>query len=502
MKLKRVVSKKTGRVGFRGRYIDPLTRKRIKKTFWFAERLDAENAVKSLLSARGRREYNIPDESGWKLTYVELVKRFLAAGVVKSEQRLAALRKFLTLNLLGITVAGEFAGRGTLRSKCTTLAVDRGEAYVNKCVLQPLKQLSAWAAEHDIIPHDPLRDLKKLKRENNPAPHKRAFTAEEIRAIIKASDELDALNGCPYPLSVAFKTLLLTGNRPGAVAQANVGDFDEKRITLPPGRGKKRNGTATIPPAFVVDLQRYFLMRGRPAAEEPLLVSGEGARLDGRNLRDAFKRAATLAFVQLCWPNRDPHTQFATPLEVALSIHNGRLAGFSGAPPTDEAKKALRARRKAAVLALTELLKPQVEKRLADRPVYALRATHITWARRFVEHGAVRKQVGHAARDVQEQHYNDGAFIDAGLSSQAVWDVLTGVKELQKQEEKVEVLPMAVGQMAPIVAPVGKIGENGMKKTPKGFSQVKGNSGEGRNAPWRTRTSDPVIKSHLLYQLS
>ena len=36
---------------------------------WFAERVDAEDAVKSLLSSRGRREYNIPDASGWKLSY-------------------------------------------------------------------------------------------------------------------------------------------------------------------------------------------------------------------------------------------------------------------------------------------------------------------------------------------------------------------------------------------------------------------------------------------------
>lgn len=230
-------------------------------------------------------------------------------------------------------------------------------------------------------------------------------------------------------------------------------------------------------------------MRGRPENSEPLLVSGEGARIDGRNLRDAFKRAATLAFVQLCWPTRDPHTRFATPLEVALSIHNGRLAGFSGKPPTDEAKKELRAKRKAAVLKLTELMTPMIEKRLADRPVYALRATHVTWARRFVEHDAVRKQVGHAARDVQEQHYNDGAFIDAGLSSQAVWDVLTGVKELQKQEAKVEVLPIAVGQMAPIVAPVVKIEKNGVKEPAQGSSQATANKGIKGNAPWRTRTS-------------
>ena len=97
----------------------------------------------------------------------------------------------------------------------------------------------------------------------------------------------------------------LTGNRPGAIARATVGDFEGHRITLPPGHGKKHNGAATIPPPFVAELQRYLLMRGRPASNQPLLVSGEGSKIDGRNLRDAFKRATTLAFVQLCWPERD-----------------------------------------------------------------------------------------------------------------------------------------------------------------------------------------------------
>ena len=91
--------------------------------------------------------------------------------------------------------------------------------------------------------------------------------------------------------------------------------------------------------------------------------------------------------------------------------------------------------------------------------------------------------------------YNDGEFIDAGLSSQAVWDVLTGVKSIQKREAAQAVLPVAVGQVAPVLAPVEKNVEKDVKDSAKKSSQVKGVSEERRNASWRTRTSDPVIES-------
>jgi hypothetical protein len=60
--------------------------------------------------------------------------------------------------------------------------------------------------------------------------------------------------------------------------------------------------------------------------------------------------------------------------------------------------------------------------------MYCLRKTHISWARQITNPDSVRLQVGHAARDVEEKHYLD--LVDARLSSQAVWDVLTGKKKL------------------------------------------------------------------------
>lgn len=73
----------------------------------------------------------------------------------------------------------------------------------------------------------------------------------------------------------------------------------------------------------------------------------------------------------------------------------------------------------------------------------------------------MKAQVGHAARDVEERHYLDLHLVDASQSSQAVWDILTGKKELNQPKLQEEVLPLAAGaelqQVVPIVAPVVKI---------------------------------------------
>ena len=44
--------------------------------------------------------------------------------------------------------------------------------------------------------------------------------------------------------------------------------------------------------------------------------------------------------------------------------------------------------------------------------LYALRATHITWARSRVSADAVQLAVGHAGRDIQERHYMDLRLAD------------------------------------------------------------------------------------------
>src|ERR1043165_7963641 len=114
MKLKKVVSKKTGRVGFRARCLDPLTGQRTQQTFWVAERADAELAFQKFMSNRGKRAYNLPAETGWQLPYGELVERFLKDSGC-SVGRTERLRECLTRNPLNIAVLGEFSTRGDVQ---------------------------------------------------------------------------------------------------------------------------------------------------------------------------------------------------------------------------------------------------------------------------------------------------------------------------------------------------------------------------------------------------
>ena len=233
-------------------------------------------------------------------------------------------------------------------------------------------------------------------------------------------------------------------------------------------------------------------MRGRPAKDKPLLVTHEGMALDIHNLRDSFRRAASLAFVTMNWPVQNARTMDAKPLDIAVSISRGKTVGFDGPKPKCPVKIEARIRRLAAIEGLVDDLKPVVEKLLEGRPMYALRHTHITWARRFANFDAVRAQVGHAGRDIKEQHYNDESFVDAHSSSQVVWDVLTGAKELQRNPA-MRVLPVAVGQMAPVLAPVEKITQNSGKDV-----SVQGVGGivlKGGSSTW-IRTRNPRINRH------
>lgn len=454
MKLKRVVSKKTGAVGFWGRYTDRQTGRRRKKTIWIAERIDAEKAFQELQSASGKREHNIVSEDAWKMPYAKVTKKF-SESFTGSAARLQQMKRWFEENPLKLKVIGELCNRGQMNQRCKAIAKERGGIYVVNSIQQPLKQLSAWAVECQLLPYDPLKGWRYIAR-TKPRQNRSAFTAEEMRAIFDAMDELDSLSDCLCPTSTFFKAFLVTGNRPTALVNAKVGDFDGQRIKLPPGGEKKRNGKCTVAPGFAAELHRYLLMRGRPAKEKPLFVTPRGKKMHAERLSRVFRRASTLAFVKLDWPGK--RAAQTTPLEVALSIYEEKFYGMFGGPTNDPEKLAAREARRQNIRAMVDELLPAIEKRMANRPMYALRHTHITWARRFVDYDAVRAQVGHAGRDVEETNYNDEEFVHAAASSQAVWDVLTGTKSLERQTAQPQVLPMAVGQLAPIVAPTAEEG--------------------------------------------
>lgn len=320
MKLTKVVSKKSERVGYRGRYVDPLTKKRKKHTEWFCERRQAEAAWKQFLENVEARGLNLPDNSGWRMSYEKLIQRFLSEAPISTDSRREALKRHLDRNLLGIEVGADFSQKGKLAAASVKLAKQDGDVFVIKWVQQTLKQVSAWAASAGIFPYDPLASWKLLRRSSE-AAKKRMYFPDEMRDIVAASDELDGYLARPFPFGILIVALLVTGNRPGAVFRARIGDFTGDRIILPPGIGKKRNGKATVTPELATEVRRYLALRGNPGPDQPLFVTHRGQPIDKRNIQDDFRLAATLAFVQRNWPVGAP--SIVKPMEVALGGGSG-----------------------------------------------------------------------------------------------------------------------------------------------------------------------------------
>ncbi len=483
---------KNGRTAYTFRFTDPITKKRTHATFRAVEKRDAEDAFRQHMKKLEARKLNLPDNSGWETPFADLVKRFLEQSAL-STTRQSRLKRVFEANVLGVKVGAELANKGPLTEKCKALMAKRGDVFVIKCVQQPLKQLTAWAASDGIFPYDPLASWKKFKRTSH-AKEPRAFTPEDVRAILDATAEIDAAEYRSFSSALIFKTVLIAGNRPGAVFAATVGDLEENRIRLSPGCGKKFNGCAMMPAAFVTELRESISQRGKVSDDDSLLVMPSGCKVDGRNIRDTFTRAAILACVKMNWPT--DVVDDVTARDVALAIDVGKVGGFDGVPPKDEAKKEARLRKAAAIDALVRKLKPVVTAFLKDRLIRELRHTHITWARALgINNDFVDAQVGHRGGSVQNRHYKDQRFQDAMQSAQAVWDVLTGARSLDQPGRA----PLAVDLKTDLKADLAKIDS---KKNATSISEVAGGEKTCKNASWRTRTSDPVIKSHLLYQLS
>lgn len=78
----------------------------------------------------------------------------------------------------------------------------------------------------------------------------------------------------------------------------------------------------------------------------------------------------------------------------------------------------MRSARAEAILQVAKMIREDVWEFMRGRDMYALRKTHISFARRLVNHDAVKLQVGHAPRDTEERHYLD--LVDPRESAQAV----------------------------------------------------------------------------------
>lgn len=432
MSFKRVKSKKDDRSGWLFRIKDPLTGIRVRKWIWISDKREAERALKKWIERREAESYGLPTASAWTMRYEDLVTRFLDEAPLSSKSRRMGLEKVLRRNYLKLQVGADLAHVGKLTARCMKLVQD-GEVsdhYAVFSIQAPLKQLSRFLASTGLMPYDPLGTWKRLPWGGH-QKRRRAFLPEEARAVLAAASELDEFFSRQLPSAIIYKALLLTGNRPSAVLEAKVCDLAEDRILLAPGSGKKRNGAATLPEAFVKELKEYLAGRGTLEGEEPLFASYRGSKPFRLNLGPDFKRCMVLAYVRMNWLADEPNVNATTPIEVGHLLYTGRKRGFDGAPPKDPAKLKARELQTRITQRLATKMRTGLERWLVGRDMYCLRTTHISWARRLVNADSVRAQVGHAGRDVEERHYLD--LVDPHEASRAVWDLLNGDRNLNRK---------------------------------------------------------------------
>ena len=120
-----------------------------------------------------------------------------------------------------------------------------------------------------------------------------------------------------------------------------------------------------------------------------------------------------------------------------------------------------------------------MSQRIPEAWLYALRHTHITWSRAaHVDADSRKAQVGHRGGDMEELHYFDPRIVDPAASSQAVYDILTGSRELARAKH-LEALPLAAGaeNMVTVVATVDEKEPSGVKSA---FPQVVDRKDGGR----------------------
>jgi integrase len=422
---KRVRSKRTGATGWQFRPTDPATDRRTKVTFWIGERREAERAFQPWRDGREKLKLGLPDEAAWEMEYATLVNRFIEEAPISSKRRRSRLKSSLLNCGLGLRRARDLCNRQQLSAVCTAMARAGRDQYVRKDLQAPLKQMTRWAAQNGILPLNPLADWPLVKRTSE-VVHRRALRPDEARAILRAADVLHTTKRRKHSMSLVYRVLLVTGNRPGALGAANVADFDGERINLKPGAGNKHNGAALLVPDVAEELREYVDDR-KAKVGDPLLVSPRGKRLQKDNNNTDFVEAACLGLTTIEWPD---NVEDVEPIEVSHVLFTGRMRGYDGPAPTNPKKIELRRVHQQRIAELAEQIGPVVRKKMERVSVYSLKATHITWARRLVSPDSVRVQVGHAGRDVEERHYLDVDLVNPKDSAQAVWDVLTGARSL------------------------------------------------------------------------
>ncbi len=252
-----------------------------------------------------------------------------------------------------------------------------------------------------------------------------------------------------HPMRPIWTTLLITAPRISAFAAVDVADLDHKKgRLLLRGNRRKRAGAGAVDEKTLKEIEVYLGDR----SEGPLFLSPGGVRIRGDRSLHRWRAAASLAFVDLEWPDREPR-DLRTAYLVHLALTRGRVrvamgGAVAGPHAPGPEKSATRRKQAAAVGRIADAVRDRWQHRMRGIDHHCLRMTHRTWALATgVPEILIDRQLGHTtpSRDamlrtawsiVGRLHYTDMDFLslDARRSAEAVRGILDEAEAALRRE--------------------------------------------------------------------
>ena len=307
-----------------------------------------------------------------------------------------------------------------------------------RCFQDPLKQFSKYLAGRREMESDPLAVWPHLKTDP-PERRRRAIMPDELARVLAASDCLDAMFSREHPMRIVWTTLLMAAPRVSALAALDVEDLDcEGRRLLLKGNHRKRAGAGALDEKTLGEILAYLEDRN----EGPLFLSPAGTRIMKDRSLDRWRSAASLAFVDLEWPQGEPRDLWTAYL-VQHALMTGHVRVSLGGPKSGPnrpgpRKQAERRKRAAQLESIADAVRGGWVERMKGVDQHCLRMTHRTWALAAgVPEILVDRQLGHTSpagdaalraawSAVGRAHYTDMNFLalDARRSADAVREML------------------------------------------------------------------------------
>ncbi|MHC5059164.1 MAG: hypothetical protein ACYTKD_31305 [Planctomycetota bacterium] len=443
------------------RKVHRLTGKRFRKSTATKNLRLALRRVQQFEEAHEREAAGLTNYGDYRRPVAPFAEAFTAS--VGSSERAARLRVQLerAFRLLGIECLADLENFVAIERKLLRLeggsARSRGRARVAagrfarttlaRAFQSPLKQFSTWLAGRREIVADHLAAWPRLKTGPR-EPARRALFPDEVARVLAASEALERMAGHAHPSRPVWTALLVAAPRVSALAALDVGDLDVAagRLALR-GNRTKRAGAGALDDRTLAELASYVGDR----AEGPLFLSPEGRRLNTLNSLRRWRRAASLAFVDMDWPEGEPRDLRMEYL-VHYALSSGRVQVAMGGPVVGPhapgpRKRASRNDLVARVGQLAEAIRPAWRERMTGVDQHCLRMTHRTWAlSRGVPEILIDRQLGHSSPSgeaalraawsaVGRTHYTDMRFLtlDARRSAEAVRKALDEAEETLRE---------------------------------------------------------------------